>query len=163
MCILSPVCLLALAACSQAAASPVSEGMAAGIGLLFLTAAAVTRFVTTGLRGEKWEFLEKEAFETEYGVMGMAREKQKAFRETFVRAIAIGVALCILSPVPLFLGHGGPERCAVGRAACSLSGRGVLFVRVGTPWEAMRKLLQEDDYTAAEKKKALLQEAIAGG
>lgn len=103
LCILSPVCFLALAAYShQAAASPRFRGNGCGIGLT-AQLLLVALFVSTGLRGEKWKFLEKEAFETEYGVTAMVREKYKVFRETFVRAIAIGVILCILSPVPLFL------------------------------------------------------------
>ena len=50
---------------------------------------------------EIYEFLEKEPFETEYGVTGLARDRQKAYRSTYVKYNYIGACTCVLSPVPL--------------------------------------------------------------
>lgn len=49
------------------------------------------------------EHLEKDNFETEYGVSGMVRERRKSYEPVFTRGIAIGVVLCILSVIPIIL------------------------------------------------------------
>lgn len=46
--------------------------------------------------------MEKEPFETEYGVTGMVKERQKAFKPTYDHMNTIGTVLCVLSFVPLF-------------------------------------------------------------
>lgn len=48
-------------------------------------------FVRVGFRNAPYEFLEKEVFETEYGVTGLARDRQKAYRSTYVKCNCIGV------------------------------------------------------------------------
>lgn len=49
------------------------------------------------------EHLEKEMFETEYGVTGMVKEKSRAYENTFSLGIAGGVVLCVLSVVPVII------------------------------------------------------------
>lgn len=49
------------------------------------------------------EHLEKEMFETEYGVTGMVKEKSRAYEKTFSLGIAGGVVLCVLSVVPVII------------------------------------------------------------
>ena len=85
LCIFSPIALIGLAAVSELSASafPLREETAAGIGLcvlMILVAIAVTLFLNCGNRAKEYDFLEKEPFETEYGVTGMVKERQKAFK-----------------------------------------------------------------------------------
>lgn len=104
MCILSPVLLILLGTMADDHILRVTEALAAGVGLVFLfgmIAAAVFMFIITGMRESNIEHLEKENFETEYGVSGMVKEKRSAYEATFTGGIAIGVVLCILSVVPL--------------------------------------------------------------
>ena len=83
LCILSPICLIVLGAASELVNAPISENAAGFAGLavmLVLVAAAVGLFIYTGFESSAFEFMEKEPFETEYGVEGMVGEKQKLFQ-----------------------------------------------------------------------------------
>ena len=88
LCIFSPIALIGLAAVSELSVSvfPVREGVAAGIGLcalLILVAIAVVLFMDCGNKAKEYDFLEKEPFETEYGVTGMVKERQKGSGEKY--------------------------------------------------------------------------------
>lgn len=161
LCIFSPIALIGLAAVSELSASifPIREDVAAGIGLcvlLVLVAVAVVLFMDCGNKAKEYDFLEKEPFETEYGVTGMVKERQKAFKPTYDRMNTIGTVLCVLSFVPLFaamaLMH---EDFFMTMAVCLLLavvGVGVyFFVYGGTIYSSMEKLLEEGDYTRREK------------
>lgn len=161
LCIFSPIALIGLAAVSELSASafPLREETAAGIGLcvlMILVAIAVTLFLSCGNKAKEYDFLEKEPFETEYGVTGMVKERQKAFKPTYDRMNTIGTVLCVLSFVPLFavmaLVH---EDLFMTMAVCLLLavvGVGVyFFVYGGTVYSSMEKLLEEGDYTRKEK------------
>ena len=162
LCVFSPIVLIGLAAVSELSVSifPIREDAAAGIGLcvlLVLVAIAVVLFLDCGNKAKEYEFLEKEPFETEYGVTGMVKERQKAFKPTYDRMNTIGTVLCILSVVPLF----AAMAFTVGvdffmtMAVCLLlavAGVGVyFFVYGGTINGSMEKLLEEGDYTRSEK------------
>lgn len=106
LCIISPILLIVLGAISEDQILPVSEGVAAGVGLvclLGLIAVAVYLFITYGIREDRMAHLEKESFETEYGVTGMAEEKRAFYEPVFAREMAIGVVLCILSVIPIVI------------------------------------------------------------
>lgn len=161
LCIFSPIALIGLAAVSELSASafPLREEAAAGIGLcvlLILVATAVVLFMDCGNKAKEYDFLEKEPFETEYGVTGMVKERQKAFKPTYDRMNTIGTVLCVLSFVPLFavmaMMH---EDFFMTMAVCLLLavvGVGVyFFVYGGTVYSSMEKLLEEGDYTRKEK------------
>lgn len=161
LCIFSPIALIGLAAVSELSVSifPIREDVAAGIGLcvlLVLVAVAVVLFMDCGNKAKEYDFLEKEPFETEYGVTGMVKERQKAFKPTYDRMNTIGTVLCALSFVPLFaamaLMH---EDFFMTMAVCLLLavvGVGVyFFVYGGTIYSSMEKLLEEGDYTRREK------------
>ena len=161
LCVFSPIALIGLAAVSELSVSifPIREDAAAGIGLcvlLVLVAIAVVLFMDCGNKAKEYDFLEKEPFETEYGVTGMVKERQKAFKPTYDRMNTIGTVLCVLSFVPLFavmaLMH---EDFFMTMAVCLLLavvGVGVyFFVYGGTINGSMEKLLEEGDYTRSEK------------
>ena len=161
LCVFSPIVLIGLAAVSELSVSifPIREDVAAGIGLcvlLVLVAIAVVLFMDCGNKAKEYDFLEKEPFETEYGVTGMVKERQKAFKPTYDRMNTIGTVLCVLSFVPLFaamaLMH---EDFFMTMAVCLLLavvGVGVyFFVYGGTINGSMEKLLEEGDYTRSEK------------
>jgi len=106
LCIVSPIVLIFLSAMADAGWGGISDDMATGIGvsvILALVAAAVGIFLSCGAKTKAFEFLEKEPFETEYGVSGMVRERRKAYEPTASRCTILGVVLCILAVVPLML------------------------------------------------------------
>ena len=171
MCIVSPVVIILLAALADAGIGGISEDLAAGIGvsvILVLVAAAVAIFLSCGAKTKEFEFLEKEPFETEYGVSGMVRERRRAYEPTASRCTIAGVVLCILAVVPLMLGVGlassgvaamltriAPADVYAAAAVDVLlllvaCGAGVLVLS-GTYTAAMDQLLEEGDYTRREK------------
>ena len=160
LCVFSPIALIGLGGLSELSASAVriTEGAAGGIGLcvlIVLVAIAVALFISCGNKAKEYEFLEKEPFETEYGVTGMVKERQKAFKPTYDRMNLTGTMLCILSVLPLFAAaFSGWDFLAV-MAVCvllALVGIGTyFFVYGGTVNGAMEKLLEEGDYTRYEK------------
>ena len=160
LCVFSPIALIGLGGLSELSASAVriTEGAAGGIGLcvlIVLVAIAVALFISCGNKAKEYDFLEKEPFETEYGVTGMVKERQKAFKPAYDRMNLIGTMLCILSVLPLFAAaFSGRDFLAV-MAVCvllALVGIGTyFFVYGGTVNGAMEKLLEEGDYTRYEK------------
>ena len=82
LCIISPLCLMLLAALSERAHSGISENAAAGAGLcvlLILVAAAVAIFIACGARTKPFAYLETEVFETAYGVDGLVSQRKAGF------------------------------------------------------------------------------------
>ena len=67
-----------------------------------MVAVGVAIFLACAAKAKPYEFLEKEPFETEYGVAGMVRERQKEYAPTYARLNITGTVLCILAAVPLF-------------------------------------------------------------
>lgn len=158
LCVISPVCLIMLAAMSDV--NYITEGAAAGIGitvLVVLVAIAVSLFISCTSRVKEYDFLESENIEKEYGVRGMVTERKNAFKEAYTRAIIIGCALCILSIIPVVttgaLGI-GDVLCVLG--VCALlfivGIAAAIFVRSGMYQSAMNKLLEEGDYARAKKR-----------
>lgn len=68
---------------------------------IFVTvAAAVGLFIYAGSLMKKFEYMEKECLDTEYGVDGMVREKRERENSKNTMHTIIGVILCILSVIP---------------------------------------------------------------
>ena len=168
LCILSPIPLLLLSAASQVEGWGISEnqaGIAGVILLLLVVAVAVALFIACGSRNVAYEFLEKEAFETEYGVEGMVRERQRAFHRSYARGNILGTCLCILAPVALLIGaFSGDDFLTVAMLCATLliAGVGVMiFISVGVRWAAMQRLLQEGEFSAVERGANRFKEAVS--
>ena len=92
--------LLLLGEICQHSQFGLNEKVATGIGLcvlLVMVCVAVVLFMLCGTKNRDFDFLEKEPFETEYGVTGMVRERQAAYRPTYDKLNLTGTVLCILS------------------------------------------------------------------
>ena len=170
LCILSPICLLFLGAVSEIPEYGLPENVAGGIGmivLLILVTIAVTIFISSGSKTAPFSYLEKEIFETEYGVSGMVKERKEQYTGTYTKNNSIGVCLCIMSLAPLFGGviiNEENDILLVIMLCISfvLAGFGVVFfVRAGIIWASFEKLLQEGDYSKAKKERQPLTTAIS--
>lgn len=169
LCVLSPIPLIALAGLSELTASPLSENAAAGLGMCFLVcmvAAAVYLFLRCSARARDFAFLENEAFETEYGVAAMVKERRREYADTYSRLCILGTVLCILSVLPLFI-----SLCFEAAellyllCVCFLlalvAGGCYAFVLGGTVQSAANKLLEEGDYIRSRKASHKLRSAIS--
>ena len=160
LCIVSPVTLLLLAAMSEVQRFPISGNAAAGIGLcvmLVLLAVAVSIFLRADADVKEYQFLDSEPFETEYGVTGMVRQRQREYADTRTRYTTIGAVLYVLAAAPLFAAVcvDGSDLLYVGAVGVLLVlvGIGCLFlVSAGVYSSAMERLLEEGDYARGQKK-----------
>ena len=170
MCIISPVLLILLSTITDDHVLNISEAVAAGVGLVFLfgmIAAAVFMFITSGMRESHMEHLEKESFETEYGVSGMVKEKRNSYEPIFTRGIAIGVVLCILSVVPLVVVGimDAPDYiCGIFTALLlMIVAVGVnMIIRVSIVKSSYDIFLQEGEFSKEEKRAKRKLEPFAG-
>lgn len=169
LCILSLICLLLLGAASEIPNSPISETMAGGVGmivLLALVAIAVLIFIKSGSQTAPFKYLDQEAFETEYGVVGMVKERMAAYKETYTRGNVMGAILCIVSLIPLFAGiiiNENDDFFIIAMLCVMLLFIGVgawCFIRVGIINASYQKLLQEGEYTASNKARQPLKSAV---
>lgn len=167
LCILSPVCLILMGAASDTSMPPFNEDFAGfcGLAVLFvMVAIAVALFLLVGAKHEPYAFLEKEEFELAYGVSGMVREKQKAFRNTYTKCNILGVCLCILAPIVIILGFFTINALiTAGFVAVTLfliSIAVALFVWVGVQWASMERLLREGEFAPKKRKESALEETV---
>ena len=170
LCILSPALLILLGGFAESHMLNITETLAAAVGLTCLfgmIAAAVFLFIICGLQANKSEALEKEVFETEYGVSGMARERKNQYAPVYSRGLALGVVLCIAAAVPLVIAGAmeAPDYILTSLTSLLLAiiALGVyLIVRVVMINESYDTLLQEGEYSRAEKNAKKKLEPLAG-
>ena len=160
LCILSPIALILLGGAQDLGLIPLTDVQAGGVGLvtlILMVGAAVALFVTSGLRTAPYEYLEKEPIDTLYGVDGMVRERRDRFQSTFNSQLTLGIVLCVVGVLPLFLAmifcrEGSFALVASIGVMLALIAFGVmLIVRVSVIWGSYQMLLQEGDYSREAK------------
>lgn len=161
LCILSPICVILLSGAQSLGLLALSEGQAVGLGvavLLLMVGAAVALFVLSALRVSRYEWLEREAVDTLYGVDGMAKERREQFRPTRNLQLTVGIVLCVLSAMPIFLSilfFGEKESMAhllaVSATLVMVAVGVLLIVRCSILWGAFQLLLEEGDYSRESK------------
>lgn len=106
LCILSPVLLIALSSLQELGRISLSEGQAAGIGVLVLmclVGAAVALFIINVMKLGRFSYIQEDALDTAYGVSGLVRDRKENYRERHTMMLTIGIVLCVLSCVPIFI------------------------------------------------------------
>ena len=169
MCILSPVALLILCALEEMKKIPLTENGASGIGivtLLLLVAGAVALFITSGMKTDKYEYLEKEPLELAYGVEGMVKERQNRLHDKHVRDCVLGTCLCVLAALPVlifafFEKADGEVLFGVCLTLMMVAAGVYVLIRTGIPWDTTETLLQQGDYTVEKKLTEKKMEPIA--
>lgn len=167
LCIVSPIPLMLLGAASEVPAYGISENLAGAVGLialLALVAVAVVLYLRCGFQNAPYAFLDKEPFDTEYGVNGMVRQRQEAYKAIYARGNIVGACLCVLSPVPLFLAMMWDRDFLSVLLLCLtllLAAMGVVcFIVVGVRWAGMQKLLRQGDFDPAQQRERRIKEAV---
>lgn len=159
LCIISPILLIIFSEAYESLLLSVTENVVDGVSLtvLFLfIIAAVGIFVREGMLLKKYEFIESEAIETDYGVDGMARDRMEKFHDSFVKNNIIGVLLIVASVLPIFLGMIFSAKDMVIAIAMgfllALVAIGVNFLlRANITMNALKALLEEEDFTRENK------------
>ena len=157
---LSPVAVLLLAGIAESPNYNLAEGPAMAVGfavLLLLTAVGVFIQITDRNKLSRFEYLEREPFETEYGVSGMVKEKKRDYESRYSLGLAGGTAICIVAVIP-FLVAGAMDASSLVWFLCTslllvLVALGVnLMVRVSTIKESYDTILQEENYSKNKKR-----------
>ena len=162
LCILSPVLLIVLGGCQDSGLLKITDTQAGGIGLValfILIGAAVALFVSGGLKLSKYEYMEKSLIDTAYGVKGLAEDLKNKYSATYTRSMIIGVVLCVVSVIPLFIvmalnqTDAGVGSMAVGLLLIMVAIGVYMIVRVNIINGTYNILLEEGDYTRTNKTK----------
>lgn len=159
LCIISPIFLVISSEAYEKELLSVPENVVDGVSLtvLFLfIIAAVGIFVREGMILKKYEFIESEAIDTDYGVDGMARDRMEKFHDSFVKKNIIGILLIVASVLPISVGMiFSAEDLVIAIAMgflLALVGLGVNFLlRINIPMSALKALLEEEDFTRKNK------------
>lgn len=160
ICILSPVLLILLAGLSdEEGGHLLPEALAVATGftiLLVMVAGAAAIFIWYGRKTERFEYLEKEPIELAYGVTGVVEKRKKGYEPSHGISLVIGVGLCILSAIPVFvLGvldeDGMLAICGIIFCLVIVSAGVFFLVRTCVIFGSFQKLLEEGDYSRNKK------------
>ena len=166
LCILSPIALILLGGMSEYGKIAMTEPMAAGAGLVFLfllIGPAVALFIKSGMESDRYEYMEKELLDTEYGVDGMVRSMKERYMGAYTKMLILGIVLCVVSVLPIFFtmmtigepAENSPLAIYFVYAVCALLAMvalGVfLIVRACIIKDGYDMLLEEGDYTRKAK------------
>lgn len=168
--ILCPIPVLLLGGFAEAGFFSLQEDKAGAIGvalLFFLIVCGVSLLLSTGFQLDKYEYLEKENFTLDYGVYGIVDQKKNAYEGIYRNSIITGVALCILSVVPIILLGGFSDNdflglCCVVLLLVMIAVGVHLFIRAGMTMDSYNKLLQEKDYTKEKKTLSKKTQLVSG-
>ncbi|MDO5811958.1 MAG: hypothetical protein Q4Q31_02560 [Bacillota bacterium] len=166
LCVISPIPLIGLSTLSQYQQFHITENLAISIGLSFLIICitiAVILFCLCAFKVKKYEFLEKDDFSLENGVKEYVFKEKESYQDYYHRYQIIGIALCILSVLPIFifLNYEFLESIAVCILLFFVSIGCFFLVLAGTYQNALDKILQIGDYTPKQKKNNLLKSKIS--
>lgn len=170
LCILSPAFLMLALANQSSHFLPIANEVGLIIGiivLLIMVASAIGLFITGGKQLEAYEFLEKEVFETKYGVTEMVKKRRENYQSTHTRLIVIGVVSCILSAIPVVVGgilarDSGLVFIGVLLTLFLVAAGVYVMIETETKWSSYEKLLQEGEYSRSKKEARNILEPIAG-
>lgn len=167
--VLCPVTLILLAGFANSFET-LSVTLAAVIGLvtLFLcVAVGVALWITIEIKEKEFEFLEKEDYDTLYGVDGMVKEAKAKFAKKRVPLLITAVACCILSPVGVVVTgiFEAMDFVIISMVALLLimvaCGVGI-FIYTARINGIYSKLLKEEHLTPEERKKERMVSKLSG-
>lgn len=170
LCILAPVTLMFLTAASENQWLEITHKFAVGVGvsiLLLLVALATSVFVSMGIQLRKYEFLENEIFETQYGVKPFIEDKKAKYQSTYTKSLITGIVLCILAVIPLTMlvladAEGTFTSLGVVVLLVLVASGVYLLVESGVRWSSYAKILQEGEYSKKKKANKKMTDAIFG-
>jgi uncharacterized protein YxeA len=143
--------------------APGSGSVLGLIVMLLLIAIGVGLFIYSGLRLEKYAYLEK-PFELPTLVRSDLQRKMDQNAPAFTASIVIGVGLCIISPVPLFFStifQGFHQVYGLIMLLTIIAIAVFLFTNAGMVRDGYNKLLQLEEYALEKQKESKVTGAVA--
>jgi hypothetical protein len=145
-----------------------SEKLASGIpiiiALVFFIAPAVALFISSGTKLMKYKHIDAGEFILTDAVREVLKKQSMSFPKQNIITI-IGVCLCVVSPVSIFVGsmlnESGSTYGVVGTLVI-VTIAVALFINNGAYHEAYKKLLKCEEYSIENKKKDKVIGAVAG-
>ncbi len=170
LCIYSPIVLILLFSL-QEYKMLVSENIATSVGisvLLIMLVAAISIFILSGVKMEKFEYLKTQTIAIDSYVDNYLkkREEDKKFGDTVLTIIAI--ALCILGVIPLivvgtiFENNEFLEGITLISLLLIVGVAVYLFIVAGTSQECIKTLRQVEDFSKEGKKTNKIIDRISG-
>ena len=158
LCVLSPICMLALTAQAEvrklAGLSAVEEqaGVIGLCALLVLVAAAVVLFIRSGGTNQTFAYLDGNDFILSADARQVVLTRKQREQHSYMQLNAIGAALAILSVIPLLASaalHKTDAEVIYGLCImlCVVGAAVVCFVWAGVRHNALMRLLQEEEFS----------------
>lgn len=170
LCIISCVPLVVLGGLADSQQFGITENLAGSIGvvsLFLLIGIGIFLLISSSFNLKRFEFLEKDNIETEYGVDGLAKKNKCQFETSYKRNITLGVMLCIFSIVPLIgvsILTEEPHIITplIGLMLVVIGFAVTVFIRSQMRMDSYNKLLQEGDFSMTKKQASPLLGRISG-
>ncbi len=171
LCILSPVLLIGLAGCvveeGQGGLSETAFVIIGMLALMIMVAVAVKIFISNSVYMNRYNYIKNGEFALSAGQTGEIEKMFSEFEPVFGKGLSLGVGLCILSPMPLII----TAVMEMGDVIVVLMVPVLLiiiaiavnkFVKLGLIREGYMKLLKQEEFEPANRKKAELEERVGG-
>ena len=160
LCIVGVIALVVLGAWGNQHGQDLYGGLGLGA-LLLCVAAAVGMFLYCGHKNSPYEFLQKEDFDTEYGVAGMAEKKRGEDQKSCLLLLGVGIGLCVLCPIPVvcgaFLSWTDFHLALLLGLTLLMAGLGAaLCIVAGVRRASVDQLLKQGEYSAQGKRRSRL-------
>ena len=131
--------------------------------MLIMIAIGVGLFIYSGIQMERFKYLDK-GFDLPVHVRQDLQRKLDQSTPMFTASIVIGVGLCIISPVPLFLTavfKDFPSQYGVVMLLAIVAIAVPFFIRAGTVRDGYNRLLQLEEYTPEKVENNKVTSAVA--
>lgn len=165
--ILSPVVLITLSLFSNHSLHRLTENQSSMIGVMILIVMVVIGvgiLIATSSKMARYDFLEEEVFDIQFGVEGLTLDAKARYKDTHTKGLIFGVSLLILSVIPVLLSSVFDFFSIAGVPTLLIMvGVGVyILVRVSIRWSSYEKLLQEGEYNPRVKEENDIIGTVAG-
>ena len=152
--ILSPVTLILFGGLSDAGIIPENSVALVGLVAMFLLVSlGIFLFLTAGFKSQKYNYLNSGAIDTEYGVSGLVKEKQKQYTNTYHTLLTISILMLVVSPVPLIVfGTLNNDIMCIASVALMITIAAIavcMIVTTSMKFGSYKKLLREGEYSKA--------------
>ncbi|WP_410495626.1 permease prefix domain 1-containing protein [Cellulosilyticum sp. ST5] len=142
-----------------------SKGMFPVIMLFLFIVPAVGLFIFSGTQLELFKFIEEGKFELSNSAKAILSKEYPSVNAQKPLAIITGVSLCILSPVPIFIGSMFSDNLTLAGVCVLLVMIALavnIFIYTGMVPEAYKRLLKLEEFSPEKKQEDKLIGAVAG-